>query len=265
MQRAQGEQIGIAGARADEIRESRGFFRLGGFRDRLRRAPTSASCQRPASTAAPIGPSTTRSQNRRSDRDVMTALGEALAIAAHQGGEIADARRQQRLDPLAQPARQNGRGAAGADRDHDVAAVDDGGKDEGRQVGPVDHVDRDAGRARARGDGFVHRASGGAHDGDDAGEVRRCGIARDNVELSFARVGADRGLGRSDCKLFRAGVPADAGAGRAQEPQLVVRRRSTSDQGDRSVGDIEKHGKETHANKVLLTRTIFYIELSALV
>ena len=82
-------------------------------------------------------------------------LRDALAIAAHQGGKIADARGHDRLDALAQPPRQHRRMTAGADRHDHLAAIDDRRKDEGGQVGAVDHVHRDAGVARARGNFFV--------------------------------------------------------------------------------------------------------------
>ena len=78
-------------------------------------------------------------ENQRADRAVDHALPEAaaqrefgdaavdrFAPAADEAGEIADPRRQHRLDALAHAARHHRRGAAGADRDHDVAAIDDG-------------------------------------------------------------------------------------------------------------------------------------------
>ena len=86
---------------------------------------------------------------------------DALAIALHQAGELADARRQQRLDALAQTTRQHRRRAAGADRHHDVAAIDDRRHDESGEIGPVDHVDRNAHGARTCGDGVIARSASG--------------------------------------------------------------------------------------------------------
>ena len=53
---------------------------------------------------------------------------EAPAVAADQLGKLADARGQQGLDQFAQTPRQNRGGPAGADRDNDLAAIDDSGK-----------------------------------------------------------------------------------------------------------------------------------------
>src|SRR5262249_59228888 len=68
---------------------------------------------------------------------------EAAAVATDQFGKLADPRRQQRFDQLAQTPRQNRRGSTGADRDHHLTAIDDGGKNEGREFGPVDDIDGD--------------------------------------------------------------------------------------------------------------------------
>ena len=67
LQGAQGQQIGVARDRRRPerpCRNGRANRRAARWRARARR---SASRQRPASAAAPIGPSTTRSQNRRSE------------------------------------------------------------------------------------------------------------------------------------------------------------------------------------------------------
>ncbi len=52
------------------------------------------------------------------------------------------------LEPGAQALRQHGRGARGADRHRDLAAIDDRRQREGAKLGPVGHVDRHAERAR---------------------------------------------------------------------------------------------------------------------
>ena len=94
----------------------------------------------------------TRSQNRRAENpgQRFRAATMLFAMALHQRGELADARGQNGFDPFANPARQDRRCAAGADRDHDIAAIDDGGKDEGRKVRAVDHIHRNAERPGAR-------------------------------------------------------------------------------------------------------------------
>ena len=59
-----------------------------------------------------------------------------------------------------------GAAAAGADGDHYLAAIDDGRKDEGRQVGPVDHVDRNALAACALGNPLTQLALLGGNYGN---------------------------------------------------------------------------------------------------
>ena len=101
-----------------------------------------------------------------------------FAQAADEAGEIADARRQHRLDALAHAARDHRRRAAGADGDDDVAAIDDRGKDEGRMREVVHHIDGQADRLRARRHRNADVAGAGAEDRDDAGEIGRQRIAR---------------------------------------------------------------------------------------
>src|SRR5690348_10723035 len=82
-------------------------------------------------------------QHQRTDRTIDNALPEpaaqrefrkarvnGFAEAADEGGKIADARRQYGFDLLAHAPRHHGRSAAGADGDDDIAAINDGRKDE---------------------------------------------------------------------------------------------------------------------------------------
>ena len=65
------------------------------------------------------------------------------------------------------PRASTGACAGGAHRDDERRAIDDRRKDEGRELGIVDDVDRDAARAGRRGDGRVHRALIGGRDHRD--------------------------------------------------------------------------------------------------
>src|SRR4029077_17139725 len=65
-------------------------------------------------------------------RKLGNALMHRFAETADEAGEIADPCRQNRLDALAHAARNDRRCAAGADSDDDIAAIDNGRKDEGR-------------------------------------------------------------------------------------------------------------------------------------
>src|SRR5262249_52954662 len=101
---------------------------------------------------------------------------EAAAVTTDQFGELADPCRQHSFDALAQAPRQCWRASAGADRHHDLAAIDDRGKDESGKLGPVDNIDRDAVAARADGNLRVESLSRG-NDGDDVAQIGRERIA----------------------------------------------------------------------------------------
>jgi hypothetical protein len=130
------------------------------------------------------------------------------AKTAHQRREVADARRQQRFDALAQPPRQHRRGAAGPDRDHNLAAVDNGRKNESRQVGPVDDIDRNSLPPRLRGDRIVALIAEGRDDGNQAGEVRLLRIGSRNLDPSGPQLGGE--IGFDGAGAFS--EPAHAGA-----------------------------------------------------
>ena len=106
--------------------------------------------------------------------------------------------------------------AAGADRHHHLAAVDDRRKHEGGQVGAVDHIHRDAGVARAGGNLFVALVAGRAHHRDRAGKTRRQRI----VEIDFELARTGRGLHDLIGNIGMAGIPAHRGVRRAQQPKL---------------------------------------------
>ena len=131
----------------------------------------SASSLRPASTSAPIGPSTTRSQKRRRSANLGNAPLHRFAPAADEAGEIADARRQHRLDALAHAARHHRRSAAGADRDDHVAAIDDRREDESRMREVVHHIDGQTDRLGPRRHRSADVAGAGAQDRDHAGQI----------------------------------------------------------------------------------------------
>ena len=145
-------------------------------------------------------------------------------MAADQLGELADARGQYRFDQLAQAPRQNRRAAAGRDRNHDLAAIDDGGKDECRQNRTVDDIDGNALATRACGNLTIEQFAGGRNDGDDVAQVRLERIPEADFKLP---------LPRRRRQLFRnvdtAGEPADVCAGRPQQAQLRERRLARAD------------------------------------
>src|SRR5262249_34226206 len=146
-----------------------------------------------------------------------------------------------RPDQPPQPPRQHGRAAAGADRHHHLAAIDDGRKNEGRQLRPVDDVNRDALRAGARGYGRVAGIADGGDDRDHVGEIGPQRIS--DADLEPALAGKRQYLFRD---IGIAGEPAHVRAGRAQQTKLGKRRRARSDQHDDARGGIQEHRQETH-------------------
>ena len=124
--------------------------------------------------------------------------------------EVADARGQHRFDALAHPPRHHGRRAAGADRDDDVAAIDNGGKNETGAIEVVHNVDRQAGCPGARRHRHADIACAGAQHRDHAVKVGRERIARGEFDSSAVHsLQVMIAVGRE---------PADARAGRNQEP-----------------------------------------------
>ena len=143
-----------------------------------------------------------------------------LAPAADETGEIADPRRQHRLDALAHAARDHRRSAAGADGNDDIAAIDDGGKDESRMRKVVHHIDGQTDRLRTRRHRRPDIAGAGAKDGNHARE-----IGRQRIAASQARSARHRWRrGQPDHDRLIGGVPADPRAGRDQQAQFRPRR-----------------------------------------
>ena len=105
-----------------------------------------------------------------------------FAKAADEGGEIADARRQHRLDALAHAARDHRRRAAGADGNDDVAAIDDRGKDESGMREIVHHIDGQTDRLRARRHRNADVAGAGAENRNDTREIGGERIARGRLD-----------------------------------------------------------------------------------
>jgi hypothetical protein len=242
LQRAQREQIRIAGTRADQ--EHRTGIGAG--------IASAASID--AAHEIGLGARIAAGQHRGTDRPVDDLLpehprrqrklrfGDALAIAAHQRREIADARGHDCFDALAQPSRQHRRMTVGADRHHDIAAIDDGRKHETRQIGTVDHVDRNAGIAGARGNFFVACIAEGAHHRDRAGEVRSQGIMKIDLEPA-----------RSDGRLYDlvgdigvAGIPAHRRTRGQEQPQLIDGVLARTHERHRAAGDIHKNREKPH-------------------
>ena len=202
----------------------------------------------------PLGIAPAPGQRRGADRTVDDALPEppqrapaasrlrrTHAEAAHQRGEIADPRRQQRFDAFAQPPRQHRRRAAGADRDHDIAAIDNGGEDERRKLRPVDDIDRNVLAPCQRRDIVVERVAGRRHHGDAIGKIGLARIGETNFERPGQR-GGQYFFGDADVL----GIPAHPRACGAQQAELIERRRPGPNQAHHAFREIEKHRQETH-------------------
>ena len=165
---------------------------------------------------------------------------EAAAMAADQFGQIADACGQQRFDPLAQSARQDRRAAAGADRHHHLAAIDDGGKDERGKLGAVHDIDRNAMPASARSDLRVERI-GRRNDRSNVAQISGKRIA--DADFKATRTGkrhdvfGDVGLARE---------PAHVSRGRAQQTQLAESRFAGADKHHHAGSGVEEEGEEAH-------------------
>ena len=152
---------------------------------------------------------------------------------------------------------QNRRGSTGADRDHHLTAIDDGGKNEGREFGPVDDIDGDAMAASAGSDVSVERIAGRGNDGDGIMPIGFERIAKADFEPALSR--QRQRLGRN---VGVAGEPAHVRSGRTQQAQLTERGLARADNDDDASGGIEEHGKEVHRARFsakMLTSIIFHI------
>ena len=261
-QRLDGEQIRIARAGADQRHPALGLAvcvapaKADGIGDRVQRV---------------FGLVLAAGQHQRADRAVDHALPEAaaqrefgnarmhrLAKAADEAGEIADARRQHRLDALAHAARHHRRSAAGADGDDDIAAIDDRGKDESRMREVVHHIDGQADRLGARRHRNADVAGAGAEDRDHAGKIGGERIARGRFDPRHVVGGEAR-----EIMIAVGRIPADLRAGRRQQAQFGARELARSDEQHLAALQIEEHRQKPH--QILasptpgLTEIIFYI------
>ena len=160
---------------------------------------------------------------------------DRLAPAADEAGEIADPRRQHRFDALAHAARHHRRGAAGADGDDHVAAIDDGGKNESRMREVVHHIDGQADRLGPRRHRNADVAGARAQDRNDAGEIGRQRIAFG--KLDPRRV---RGIQAAHIMMAVGREPADARARRRQQAQFRPRQIAGADKQHRTGLQIEE-------------------------
>ena len=155
---AQGQEIGITRAGADDVGDA-------GRRRTTARGvllATARSIELAQHHAAGAGVIAGQHQLGRRSLDqpapqgaAVRRLGDQRADLGAKGfgeaGQRAQSLGQDRLEALAQHGRQDGRRAAGRDRDHDVVAIDDRRHDEIAQRRPVDDVHRHRGRpGRAR-------------------------------------------------------------------------------------------------------------------
>ena len=174
-------------------------------------------------------------------RKLGDALVDGFAEAADELGELADARRQQRLDLLAHAPRHHRRRAAGADRDHDIAAIDDRRKDEAGMLEIVHDVDGQAERLRARRHRNADIARAGADDGDDAREIGGERIACRDLD-------ARRVLGAQTQILIAVDrMHANARTGSSEHAQLGAQKLTRADEDHRTGLEIEEHRQEPHA------------------
>ncbi len=193
-------------------------------------------------------------EHQRADRAVDHVLPEAasqrefgdatvnlFAPAADKTGEIADSRGQNSLDALADAARHHRRGAAGADGDHHVAAIDDGGKDEGRMRQIVHHIDGQADGFGARRHRNAGLAGARAEDRNHAREIGGQGIAFAKLDPCGAR-----GIQGAEVMLAAGRKPADPRARGRQQPQLRSHQLAGADEQHRTGLQIEKHWQESH-------------------
>jgi hypothetical protein len=235
VQRPQGQEIGIAGAGADQ-KHGLGLAAAAvaagavlvdrGHKLRLRlrgMAGEDGLGDRTSDDALPEAARRHRARNR----------GKAAAMASDQGGEFADARGQQGFDQLAQAPRQCRRSSTGPDCDHHLAAIDDGGKDEGRQLRAVDDVDGDAPGPRALGDLRVDRISRRRYDRRDVAHVGAERIA--DADFQTAPSGQRQELFRN---VGVAREPAHVRSGGAQQTQLAERRLARADKDEDACGGI---------------------------
>jgi len=125
---------------------------------------------------------------------------------------------------------------------HHLAAIDDGGKNEGRKIRTVDDIDGETFPARTRGHFIIEPVAGRRDDGRHIAQAGREGIAEADLEPALA--GSRRRLFRN---VGAAGKPAHMRSGGAQQPQLGERGLARADKNkDASSRGIEEDRKEPH-------------------
>ena len=168
-----------------------------------------------------------------------------FAERADEAGEIADPCRKHRLDALAHAARHHGRSAAGADGNNDIAAIDDGGKDESGMREVVHHIDGQPDRlcTRRHSDTDITRTR--AEDRDHSFKIGRQRIAlRDIDACGF--------LGSKPGQIMIAvgRMPAHPRARRNQQAQFCAREIACADQEHWSALQIEEDWQKSHGSSL---------------
>ena len=197
--------------------------------ERLAPRPRRCGRRRPSRRSAP---EKKRAQKRRRSATERERPRDALAQALGEAGEVAEGRRQQRLDAGADVARQHRRDALAADRDGERRAVDDRRRVEIAKLGTVDDVDRHAGLVGERPDLAVALLrAGGGEDQRGAGEVGERSARR-----RASRHGRRSGRRRSPCRATAAKTTISAlvsdrsrilAAASAPPPTTTTRRPAT--------------------------------------
>ena len=151
------------------------------------------------------------------------------------------ARRQHRFDLLAHAARDHRRRAAGADGNDDIAAIDDGGKDESGMREVVHHIDGQPDRLRAHRHRNADIAGAGAKDCDHAGKVGNQRIAGGQFDP-----GGVVGIEASQVMIAINGIPAHPCARGNQQPQFCAHEFARSDEQHLAALQIQEHRQIAH-------------------
>ena len=243
-QRAEGQQIGVAGAGADEIdlaafgRPPRGEglerFDQGGARARH------VARQRPLADGAverlfPEAAARLRIAEPRPHR---------AASFLHQRGQAAVARGNRRLEPGPQPPRQQRRGAAGGDGDEQGLAVYDRGQGEIALVRPLGDRDPDARRSgEGAGAGVRLGIAAGGDAERGAGEIFRLQRARHAFAAPGARLGERFEIAD---EFGREGAHPRARLEQRLRPPR--RRHAAARQDDRPAAHVQADGQMIHGS-----------------
>ena len=232
----QGQKLGIAGAGSDQGDAAGPALRAAverggkGRLERRRIAPEKTVAQRAEEEPPPE----------------ITARRTRLERGRHPGpksdgppGQGAETGRQHRLDLLADALAEDRGRTLGADGDHQRVAVDDGGGDDGGEVGAVDDIDRNAAglrggryrRLERRVGSDEHQGRTVQHAGLEAGAEPGNGAMADQpVELGMEPVGDER----HDCLRFE------------QQPDLAQGFLAAADHHHAALAHVEEHREIAH-------------------